>query len=150
MGDSAIETMLLEERRYVPPPEFAAAANAQPEIYDREPLEFWADEARKRVTWFEPFETTCEWELPYAKWFVGGKLYVTYNCVDRHVEVGNGDRVAYFWEGELEGDRREVTFSELQRETTKLDTSPRRSARSRSRRTSSSPRSCRRPAAARS
>jgi acetyl-CoA synthetase len=117
---SAIETMQLEERRYPPPPEFAAAANAQPDIYDREPLEFWADEARKRVTWFEPFETVCEWELPYAKWFLGGKLNVTYNCVDRHVEAGKGDRVAYYWEGEPVGDRRTVTFADLQRETTKL------------------------------
>ena len=63
---------------------------------------------------------TCEWEQPYAKWYVGGKVNVTYNCVDRHVEAGNGDRVAYYWEGEPEGDRREVTFAELQRETTKL------------------------------
>jgi acetyl-CoA synthetase len=112
--------MFLEERRYPPPAGFAAAANAQPGIYDRDPLEFWADEARKRVSWFEPFHTTCTWELPYAEWFTGGKLNVTYNCVDRHVEAGNGDRVAYFWEGEPEGDRREVTFAELQRETTRL------------------------------
>jgi acetyl-CoA synthetase len=117
---SAIETMLLEERRYPPPPGFAAAANARPEIYDREPLEFWADEARARVSWVEPFETVCEWDLPYAKWFLGGKLNVAYNCVDRHVEAGNGERVAYYWEGEPPGDRREVTFAELLRETTKL------------------------------
>ncbi len=123
MGDSprsAIETMLLEERRYPPTPEFAAAANAQPGIYDRDPLEFWAEEARARVSWFEPFDTVCDWELPYAKWFLGGKLNVTYNCVDRHVEAGNGDRVAYYWEGEPADDRREITFAELQRETTKL------------------------------
>jgi acetyl-CoA synthetase len=120
MSDPAIETMLLEERRYAPSPKFAAAANAQPEIYERDPLEFWAEEARTRVSWFEPFETVCEWELPYAKWFLGGKLNVTYNCVDRHVEAGNGGRVAYYWEGEPEGDRREVTFAELQNETTKL------------------------------
>ena len=117
---SAIETMLLEERRYAPLPEFAAQANAKPDIYDRDPLEFWAEEARARVTWFEPFETVCEWEVPYAKWFVGGKLNVTYNCVDRHVEAGNGGRVAYYWEGEPAGERRQVTFAELQRETTKL------------------------------
>ena len=117
---SAIETMLLEERRYAPLPEFAAQANAKPDIYDRDPLEFWAEEARARVTWFEPFETVCEWEVPYAKWFVGGKLNVTYNCVDRHVEAGDGGRVAYYWEGEPAGERRQVTFAELQRETTKL------------------------------
>jgi acetyl-CoA synthetase len=117
---SAIETMFLEERRYPPPPEFAAAANAQPDIYDRDPLEFWAEEARSRVSWFEPFHTTCEWELPYAKWFLGGKLNITYNCVDRHVEAGNGAKVAFYWEGEPVDDRREVTFADLQSETTKL------------------------------
>jgi acetyl-CoA synthetase len=61
-----------------------------------------------------------EWELPYAKWYVGGKLNVTYNCVDRHVEAGYGAKVAYYWEGEPVGDRREVTFADLQRETTKV------------------------------
>ena len=116
----AIDTMLLEERRYSPSPEFAAQANAKQEIYDREPLDFWAEEARARVTWFEPFRAVCEWELPYAKWFVGGKLNITYNCVDRHVEAGNGAKVAYYWEGEPVGDRREVTFADLQRETTRL------------------------------
>jgi acetyl-CoA synthetase len=115
-----IDTLFLEERRFPPPADFAAQANAQPEIYEREADEFWGSEARERVTWFEDFESVCEWELPYAKWFTGGKLNVTYNCVDRHVEAGNGDKVAYFWEGEPQGDRREVTFSELQRETTRL------------------------------
>jgi acetyl-CoA synthetase len=57
------------------------------------------------VTWFEPFSELYEWELPYAKWYVGGKLNVTYNCVDRHVENGLGERVAYFWEGEPVDDR---------------------------------------------
>jgi acetyl-CoA synthetase len=115
-----IDTLLLEERRYPPPADFAAQANAQPDIYDRDPDDFWGSEARERVSWFEDFGTVCEWELPYAKWFVGGKLNVTYNCVDRHIEAGNGDKVAYFWEGEPRGERREVTFSELQRETTRL------------------------------
>ena len=95
MSTKTIDTLFLEERRYPPPAEFAAQANAQPDIYDRDPEEFWATEARERVTWFEDFETVCEWELPYAKWFVGGKLNVTYNCVDRHVEAGDGGKVAY-------------------------------------------------------
>ena len=72
-----IETMFLEERRYPPPPEFAARANAKPGIYD-EPFEaFWEREARERVSWFEPFDRLYEWEPPYAKWFLGGKL----NCI---------------------------------------------------------------------
>src|SRR3954462_10370916 len=112
--------MFLEERRYPPPEEFAAQANAQPDIYDRDRDEFWEAEARERVTWFEPFETVCEWNMPYAKWFVGGKLNATYNCVDRHVENGNGANVAFHWEGEPVGDVRNITFADLQRETTKL------------------------------
>jgi acetyl-CoA synthetase len=111
----AIETILTEERRYPPIPEFAAQANAKPDIYERGLEEFWETEARERVSWFEPFTQVLEWEPPYAQWFLGGKTNVTYNCVDRHVEAGNGDKVAYYWEGEPVGDRREVTFAELQR-----------------------------------
>jgi acetyl-CoA synthetase len=116
----AIDTMFLEERRYPPSEEFAAQANAQADIYDRSRDEFWAAEGRERVTWFEPFDTVCEWNPPYAKWFVGGKLNATYNCVDRHVENGNGSKVAFYWEGEPVDDRREITFADLQQETTKL------------------------------
>ena len=94
--------MLLEERRYAPDPEFARQANAQPDIYERDWEEFWETEGRNRVAWFEPFSKLYEWEPPYAKWYLGGKLNVCFNCVDRHVEAGNGDRVAYFWEGEPE------------------------------------------------
>jgi acetyl-CoA synthetase len=110
----AIETILLEERRYEPDPEFAAQANAQPEIYERDFEEFWETEARERVSWFQHFDQLYEWELPYAKWFVGGKLNIAYNCVDRHVEAGNGDKVAYYWEGEPEEERRTITFADLQ------------------------------------
>src|ERR671935_259540 len=116
----AIETILLEERRYEPPPEFAAQANAQPEIYEREFEEFWETEGRERVTWFEPFQKLYEWEPPYAKWFLGGKLNICFNCVDRHVEAGNGGKVAYYWEGEPEDERREITFADLQREVVRF------------------------------
>jgi acetyl-CoA synthetase len=119
MSDATIETLLAEERRFPPPPEFAAQANAQADIYDLSFEELWEREGRERVTWFEPFTTLLEWDLPYAKWYVGGKLNVTYNCLDRHVEAGRGGKVAYFWEGEP-GDRRELTFADLLRETTKL------------------------------
>jgi acetyl-CoA synthetase len=117
---AAIETMLLEERRYPPDPEFAAQANAQPEIYERDFDELWETEARERVTWFEPFTKLYEWEPPYAKWYLGGKLNVCFNCVDRHVENGLGDKVAYHWEGEAEDERRGITFSDLQREVVRL------------------------------
>jgi acetyl-CoA synthetase len=119
-GASAIDALLLEERRYPPPPEFAAQANATPEIYGRDFEEFWETEGRERITWFEPFTRLYEWELPYAKWYVGGKLNVCFNCVDRHVEAGLGDTVAYHWEGEPEGERRTVTFADLQRDVVRF------------------------------
>ncbi len=117
MSESAgrtIDTLFLEERRYPPPEDFAAQANAQPGIYDRDPDEFWEAEGRERVTWFEPFQDVLEWELPYAKWYIGGKLNVCFNCVDRHVQAGNGEKIAYYWEGEPEGERRTITFADLQ------------------------------------
>jgi acetyl-CoA synthetase len=115
-----IETLLGEERRYPPPPEFAAQANVKADIYDLSFEELWEREGRERVTWFEPFTQLYEWELPYAKWYLGGTLNVAYNCLDRHVEAGLGNKVAYYWEGEPEGDRRELTFADLLTETTKL------------------------------
>jgi acetyl-CoA synthetase len=118
--DQTIENLFLEDRRYEPPPEFTAQANAQPGIQDEDMEAFWTREGNERVTWFQPWERLLEWEPPYAKWFVGGKLNVAYNCVDRHVEAGNGDRVAYHWEAEPEGERRTVTYADLLREVTRL------------------------------
>jgi acetyl-CoA synthetase len=116
----AIDALLLEERRYEPPEEFAGQANADGSIYDRDFEEFWETEGRERITWFEPFERLYEWNLPYAKWYLGGKLNVCYNCVDRHVEAGSGDRIAYYWEGEPQGDRRVITYAELQRDVVRF------------------------------
>src|SRR5439155_372739 len=82
---------------------------------ERDPEAFWARQARELVTWFDDFDTVCEWDLPFAKWFTGGTLNVAYNCLDRHVEAGRGDRVAYHWEGEP-GDTRTYTYAELQTE----------------------------------
>jgi acetyl-CoA synthetase len=117
---NTIDTMLLEERRYAPDPEFARQANAQPEVYERDWEEFWEAEGRNRLTWFEPFSKLYEWEPPYAKWYLGGKLNVCFNCVDRHVEGGKGDKVAYHWEGEPEDERRTITFADLQREVVRF------------------------------
>jgi acetyl-CoA synthetase len=119
-GASAIDALLLEERRYPPPPEFAEQANATPAIYQRDFEEFWETEARERITWFEPFTQLYEWDLPYAKWYLGGKLNVCFNCVDRHVESGSGEKVAYHWEGEPEDERRTITFADLQREVVRF------------------------------
>ena len=115
-----IETILTEERRYPPPAEFAKQANAQPDIYERGFEEFWEAEGRERVTWFEPFTELYTWEPPFAQWYLGGKLNVAYNCVDRHVEAGLGDRVAYHWEGEPADDRREITYAQLQRDVVRF------------------------------
>ncbi len=123
MGDSsdghAIETMQIEERRYPPSPEFSKQANAQPDIYERGFDQFWTEESR-RISWFAPWTQLYEWQPPYAKWFIGGKLNVCFNCVDRHVEGGRENHVAYYWEGEPEDDRRKITFGELQREVVRF------------------------------
>ncbi|MGH3005573.1 MAG: acetate--CoA ligase [Gaiellaceae bacterium] len=116
----AIDALFLEERRYPPPEDFAAQANAQPDLYERGFEEFWEAEGRERVTWFEPFEKLLEWEPPYSRWYLGGKLNVCFNCVDRHVEAGLGDKVAYHWEGEPVDDRRTLTFADLQREVVRF------------------------------
>jgi acetyl-CoA synthetase len=113
-----IEALMAEDRAFPPDPEFAAQANATAELYDeaeRDPEAVWARLARERLSWFTPFETTLAWDLPFAKWFTGGTLNVAYNCVDRHVEAGLGDKVAYHWIGEP-GDTRTLTFADLHRE----------------------------------
>jgi acetyl-CoA synthetase len=117
---TTIEALFLEERRYPPPDDFAAQANARSDIYERDIEELWEAEGRERVTWFEPFQTLYEWEPPYAKWYIGGKLNVCFNCVDRHVEAGNGEKIAYYWEGEPVGERREITFADLQRDVVRF------------------------------
>ncbi|HVA60720.1 MAG TPA: acetate--CoA ligase [Mycobacteriales bacterium] len=117
---SALSALLHENRRFEPPADLAAAANAQPEIYAeaaKDPLAFWAGQA-ERLTWSTRWSQVLEWNLPYAKWFIGGRLNVAYNCVDRHVEAGAGDKVAFYWEGEP-GDTRTITYADLQREVCK-------------------------------
>jgi acetyl-CoA synthetase len=84
-------------------------------------VEFWASEARERVSWSTPFDQVCEWDPPYARWFLGGRLNACYNCVDRHVEAGRGEKVAFYWEGEPDGDRRTITFADLQRPNSRAD-----------------------------
>ncbi len=116
-----IENLMAEDRLFPPDPAFAAQANATADLYAEAEADFeafWAKRARERVDWSTPFETTLEWDLPFAKWFTGGELNVAYNCVDRHVENGLGDKVAYHWIGEP-GDTRTLTFRDLQREVSK-------------------------------
>jgi len=116
-----IENLLAERRTFPPSPEFTTQANATAALYDegeRDFVAFWERLARERISWTTPFETTLEWELPFARWFVGGRLNISYNCVDRHVENGLGDKVAYHWIGEP-GDTRTLTYADLQREVGK-------------------------------
>src|SRR5438477_6838635 len=122
----AIGTMHMEDRRYEHPDDFTSQANAQPDIYERDWEEFWETEGRERISWFEPFTKLYEWEQPYAKWYLGGKLNVCFNCVDRHVEAGNGDKVAYHWEGEPEEERRTITFADLRRDVVRFANALRR------------------------
>src|SRR5258705_12831296 len=117
MSDSHTEVQSV----YPPPAGFAAQANAGEDLYrdaEADRLAFWAKQAN-RLSWDTPFDEVLDWsEAPLAKWFVGGKLNVAYNCVDRHVRAGNGDRVAICWEGEP-GDSRELTYADLLVEVSK-------------------------------
>ena len=117
----AIENLSHEARLFPPTTEFAANANAKPELYDEaaaDRLAFWAEQANT-LHWAEPFTEVLDWsKAPFARWFVGGKLNVAYNCVDRHVESGHGDQVAIQFEGEP-GDRLDITYAQLQVEVSK-------------------------------
>jgi acetyl-CoA synthetase len=116
-----IEALFAEKRVFPPDPAFVAQANVKPSIYEEAEADFegfWARIARERISWSKPFEKTLEWDLPFAKWFTGGELNVAYNCVDRHVEAGLGEKVAYHWIGEP-GDTRTITYADLQREVSK-------------------------------
>ncbi len=116
-----IENLLAESRVFPPDPAFAAQANATAALYEEAEADFeafWAKRARENLAWSKPFETTLEWDLPFAKWFGGGELNVAYNCIDRHVENGLGDKVAYHWIGEP-GDTRTLTYRDLQVEVSK-------------------------------
>ncbi|GAA4400182.1 acetate--CoA ligase [Fodinibacter luteus] len=110
------------EMDFAPDPAFSAQANGTADLYDAAAADhegFWAEQARSRITWATDFERTLDWDdAPFAKWFVGGRLNVAHNCVDRHVEAGNGDRVAIHFEGEG-GDTRAITYADLQREVAK-------------------------------
>ena len=118
-----ISDLLWEQRKF--PPSAAFQANAlvsETHLYDaaREDYEaFWATQATETVTWNKPWNTICEWKSPYSKWFIGGELNVAYNCLDRHVEAGNGSKVAIHWEGEP-GDTRTLTYAWLLDEVQKF------------------------------
>jgi acetyl-CoA synthetase len=115
----ALANLLHEERRFPPSEDFVSRANAGPELYDdaaEDAVAFWGRQASSLVSWDSEWSDVLDWSnRPFAKWFVGGSLNISYNCVDRHVEAGHGDQVAIHWEGEP-GDTRTVTYADLQRE----------------------------------
>ncbi|MGH3807105.1 MAG: acetate--CoA ligase, partial [Pseudonocardiaceae bacterium] len=123
MGDLSqrLDNLLTESRTFSPGAGFATQANATAALYDQADADreaFWAQQAR-RLHWHTDFEQVLDWSNPpFARWFGGGKLNVAYNCVDRHVEDGHGDQVAFHWEGEP-GDTRTITYADLQREVCK-------------------------------
>ncbi|MER7796325.1 acetate--CoA ligase [Microbacterium sp. NPDC096154] len=120
---SQIDHLLNENRRFAPSPEFAANAVAGADLYEKAEADregFWADQSRQLLHWHKPFTEVLDWSNPpFAKWFADGELNVAYNCLDRHVEAGNGDRVALLWEGEP-GDERRITYAELTDEVKRL------------------------------
>jgi acetyl-CoA synthetase len=116
MAESELDVLLQTERTFPPPEDFAERANANdPKVYeeaDADPEAWWASWAEK-LDWIEPWSEVLDWsDPPWAKWFAGGRLNASVNCLDRHVEAGKAERVAFFWEGE-DAVRREVTYAEL-------------------------------------
>jgi acetyl-CoA synthetase len=112
----AIEDYLVEDRKFPPPAGFKEHSLAAGTfLYDEADTDyqgFWARQAADLLSWAKDWDTICDWQLPFAKWFTGGSLNVAYNCLDRHVEAGRGDKVAFHWEGEP-GDTRTITYAEL-------------------------------------
>ena len=120
MSNESLENLSHEARTFAPSKEFAAAANAKADIYEiaqKNRLGFWEEQARA-LTWDKPWSKVLEWNSPYAKWFIGGKLNASVNCLDRHVAAGIGDRVAFHFEGEP-GDTRTITYAQLLTEVKK-------------------------------
>ena len=119
----AIESILQEQRRFPPSEEFSQQAYIKSQadyeaLYEEakaDPAAFWARLAKKELHWFEPWEQTLDWQPPHAKWFVGGKLNISYNCLDRHVNSWRKNKAALIWEGEP-GDSRTLTYAQLHRE----------------------------------
>jgi acetyl-CoA synthetase len=122
-----IDTVMREERLFPPSAEFSSKARIKSldeyqslwEQAAADPPKFWAELAREELHWFEPFTAALVWNEPFAEWFVGGKTNASYNCLDRNIENGLGDRPAILWEGEP-GDSRTLTYSELHRDVCKF------------------------------
>jgi acetyl-CoA synthetase len=123
MSEATIEALLAEGRTFPPSPEFRKTARmVDAEVYDEAERDFegfWARQAADLLDWTDEWHTILEWDLPFARWFVGGKLNVSANCLDRHVAAGHGDQVAYHWEGEP-GDTRTISYAQLLEEVQRV------------------------------
>lgn len=121
--EPTIESVLQEKRLFTPTPEFAKDAQvpslqAYQELFDRaaaDPAKFWGELANQELSWFEPWDTVLDWQPPFAKWFTGGKINISYNCLDRHLTTWRKNKAALIWEGEP-GDSRTLTYAQLHRE----------------------------------
>jgi acetyl-CoA synthetase len=122
VSEETLSNLSREERRFPPPPQIAEHAKVKADAYERadaDRLGFWAEQA-ERLNWDQTWDRVLDWDNPpFAKWFTGGRLNAAYNCVDRHVEAGRGDRVALHWVGEPTDDARTITYAELQDEVNK-------------------------------
>ncbi|TWE10008.1 acetate--CoA ligase [Rudaeicoccus suwonensis] len=122
-SEETLDALLKEDRSFPPDPAFTEQAVGTKELFEQADADreaFWAQQARERISWSKDFGQVLDWsEAPFAKWFVGGELNAAYNCLDRHVEAGNGDRVALHFVGEPEGDSRDYTYAELLAEVKK-------------------------------
>ena len=120
MSNQTLENLGREDRSFPPSPEFTAQANGAEALYAAAEADyegFWAEQARSYLSWSKDFTQVLDWsKAPFATWFADGELNAAYNCVDRHVEAGNGDRVAIHFVGEPEGDTRDITYAELHSE----------------------------------
>ncbi len=123
MSEPTIGVFEVEDRAFPPSAAFVAEANVNDaSLYEEAESDyeaFWARQARELLTWHKDFDQILDWQLPFAKWFVGGELNVAYNCLDRHVEAGKGDKVAFHWEGEP-GDKVTLTYAQMLTEVKKF------------------------------
>ncbi len=127
MAEVTIESVLHENRLFNPPPQFSAQAQIKSleeykQLYEKakaNPEAFWAELAEKELHWFEKWTQVLDWQPPVAKWFIGGKLNISYNCIDRHLTTARRNKAAIIWEGE-NGDTRTLTYQQLHREVCQM------------------------------
>ncbi|HEY9738837.1 MAG TPA: acetate--CoA ligase [Trichocoleus sp.] len=127
MVEPTIESILNENRLFAPSPEFAEATEIKSladyeALYQKaaaDPAAFWAELAAQELHWFKPWDTVLDWQPPFAKWFVGGKINISYNCLDRHLTTWRRNKAALIWEGEP-GDSRTLTYAQLHREVCQI------------------------------